>query len=93
MESIINEIKECAKKYPEIKKVILFGSRARGDNRPKSDIDIAIEGEGDFCEFVFDLETEVRTLLEFDVTIIKDGLDENFLKQVQNEGITIYEKS
>lgn len=32
-----------AKKY-HVEKVILFGSRARGDNRPNSDIDLALSG-------------------------------------------------
>ncbi len=29
----------------KLDKVILFGSRARGDNRERSDIDLAIQGE------------------------------------------------
>jgi predicted nucleotidyltransferase len=27
-----------------VEKIILFGSRARGDNRPRSDLDLAIYG-------------------------------------------------
>ena len=38
---VINEIIELAKKF-NIYKVILFGSRARGDFREKSDIDLAV---------------------------------------------------
>ena len=39
---IVEEIYEISKKYPEIEKVVLFGSRARGDNASRSDIDLAI---------------------------------------------------
>ena len=39
------KIIEWAGRHPEIKKVYLFGSRARGNNHPKSDIDLAIEME------------------------------------------------
>jgi hypothetical protein len=31
-----------ARKHPEIRAVYLYGSRARGDNQPDSDIDLAI---------------------------------------------------
>ena len=36
------EIQKLAKKYPSIKLVYLFGSRARGDEGPLSDYDFAI---------------------------------------------------
>ena len=44
---VIEEIRNLAQKY-DIEKVILFGSRARGDFRRTSDIDIAVTG-GDFA--------------------------------------------
>ena len=40
---IQEDIIKLARKY-QIEKVILFGSRARGDNREKSDIDLAVSG-------------------------------------------------
>lgn len=39
---VLDEIEDLAKKY-QIKKVILFGSRARGDYRQTSDIDLIYE--------------------------------------------------
>ena len=39
-ERVLKDISAFAKKY-SINKVILFGSRARGDNTARSDIDIA----------------------------------------------------
>ena len=48
---IIQEIKELAQKYG-IQKVILFGSRARGDYRKVSDIDLAVSG-GNIAAFAF----------------------------------------
>ena len=39
---IVNEINEIARKYSEIEKIVLFGSRARKNNLPKSDIDLAV---------------------------------------------------
>ncbi|MBQ3441741.1 MAG: nucleotidyltransferase domain-containing protein [Selenomonadaceae bacterium] len=47
---------ELAKKY-RVEKVILFGSRARGNNRPDSDVDLALSG-GNYFEFAFDFDDE-----------------------------------
>jgi predicted nucleotidyltransferase len=33
---------EQLKVFPEVQQIILFGSRARGDNTPYSDIDIGV---------------------------------------------------
>ena len=42
-EKFLREICDLAEKY-HIQKVILFGSRARGDFKRTSDIDLAVEG-------------------------------------------------
>ena len=48
-ERVIRDISTFAKKH-SVEKVILFGSRARGTNTERSDIDIAVYG-GDFDSF------------------------------------------
>lgn len=89
---IQDKIAEISRKYENINKVILFGSRVRGDNREKSDIDLAVYGKGNICDFIYDLETGIDTLLEFDVTQVNRELDPLFMDQIQEEGITIYKK-
>lgn len=42
-QDVLKEICDLAEKY-QIQKVILFGSRARGDFKRTSDIDLAVEG-------------------------------------------------
>ncbi|MGH6877334.1 MAG: nucleotidyltransferase domain-containing protein, partial [Rhizomicrobium sp.] len=34
------------KDFPEVERIVLFGSRARGDARPRADIDLAIACPG-----------------------------------------------
>lgn len=41
----INTIRQIFIKYPEVRNVSIFGSRALGTNRPGSDIDLAILDE------------------------------------------------
>ncbi|WP_160692424.1 nucleotidyltransferase domain-containing protein [Clostridium sp. C2-6-12] len=89
---IIDEIKEIASRYQCIKKVTLFGSRARGDNGSKSDIDLAVYSDGSISEFIEDIEMNTHTLLEFDFSDMNCIKDDFFKEQINSEGIVIYEK-
>ena len=79
-----------AKKY-QINKVILFGSRARGDNKEKSDIDLAVTG-GNITEFRLAVDDEVRTLLMFDVVNLDEPVQKPLLQSIESEGVVLYEK-
>ena len=89
---IVDEIVDIASKYKYINKVILFGSRARGDNLSKSDIDLAIYSDDSIAEFIEDIEMNTNTLLEFDFSDMNKVTDSIFIEQVKKEGIIIYEK-
>jgi predicted nucleotidyltransferase len=91
--SIVNEIVEICNKHEDIKKVVLFGSRAREDNSPKSDIDLAVYSDNLILEFIEDIEMNTNTLLEFDFSDMKDIQDELFTEQVKKEGVILYEKN
>ena len=41
----IEKINSIFRNYPAIKKVVIYGSRAKGNYRPGSDIDLCIEAE------------------------------------------------
>lgn len=84
------EIIALAQRY-ELDKVILFGSRARGDNRLRSDIDLAVSG-GDIAEFALAVEEEVWTLLMFDVVNLDRPVQQELLKEIEKDGILLYEK-
>lgn len=89
-ENIIREIKDLAIEC-EVKKVILFGSRARGDNKERSDIDLAIEG-GKTALFAVEAEEKIRTLLMFDIVDLGGFVQEELRKSIETEGELIYEK-
>ncbi|MDV4150331.1 nucleotidyltransferase domain-containing protein [Clostridium sp. AL.422] len=92
---IVEEIYEIACKYNGIHKILLFGSRARMDNSPKSDIDLAIyidDTSSNLSDFIYEIENNTSTLLEFDFTNINEVHDTFFIEQVEREGIPIYEK-
>jgi predicted nucleotidyltransferase len=87
---VIDEIISYAKKY-QVKKVILFGSRARGDFKRTSDIDIAVEG-GNFARFALDVDEETSTLLKFDIVDLERNIQKELRNSIETEGIVIYEE-
>lgn len=74
-----------------IRKVILFGSRARGTNGERSDIDIAVSG-GDTAKFSLEIDEEAHTLLVFDVVELDGYVSEELKKEIERDGIVIYEE-
>ena len=87
---VIEEIRNLAQKY-DIEKVILFGSRARGDFRRTSDIDIAVTG-GDCARFALDVDEETSTLLEYDIVDLDRDMQDELRESIEKEGRILYEK-
>ncbi|SET64241.1 Predicted nucleotidyltransferase [Natronincola peptidivorans] len=92
---VLVDIRGVATKY-KIEKIILFGSRARGDYSTVSDYDIAVFGNGlssmDKALFCSEIE-EINTLKKIDVVFIDESLDDKFIENVMREGVTIYEQT
>ena len=87
---VLDEILMLAEKN-NIEKVILFGSRARGDYRKTSDIDLAVLG-GSVARFQADIEEEVSTLLSFDIVNMDGSVQEELVASIKREGKVLYEK-
>ena len=87
---VISEIRNFAELY-QIKKVILFGSRARGDFKRTSDIDLAVSG-GDFNRFALDVDEETSTLLEYDIVNLDAEMQDELRESIEKEGKILYEK-
>lgn len=79
-----------------VKAIWLYGSRARGDNKERSDIDIAIDCSGatDFDWLaVVSIVEEADTLLHIDCVRLDELKDSNPLKKsILSEGICIYKR-
>lgn len=88
--NVTEEIRNLARKY-NITQVILFGSRARGDFKRTSDIDLAVSG-GDFERFALDVEEETSTLLEYDIVNLDREMQPELLNSIKKEGRVLYEK-
>ena len=89
-QQVMEEIQALAQKY-NVSKVILFGSRARGDFRRTSDIDLAVTG-GDFDRFALDVNEDTSTLLEYDIVNLDRDMQQELRDSIRTEGMIIYEK-
>ena len=90
IEKIKNEISKFAVKH-EIQKIILFGSRARGDNDERSDIDIAVSG-GDFLNFYADVQEDFPSLLSFDIVNLDKKISIELQNEIKRDGVLLYSK-
>jgi predicted nucleotidyltransferase len=64
----------------------LFGSKARGDDRPDSDIDVLVIVANDdwrICDVVYGVATDI--LLQTDISISPKVVSENQLEQLKKE--------
>lgn len=86
-----NIVEETVKYNP--KKIILFGSRARGDAKPNSDIDIALEIDLDFRQKrkLKERLEEISGLYTVDLVFL-DQINPEFRQKILSEGKVVYEK-
>lgn len=93
MEQIFHLIALLGEKY-HADKIILFGSRARGDHKERSDIDLAVYGipENEQSAFWSDIG-DLPTLLEFDLIHITEDTNSELLENIEKDGVVLYEKS
>lgn len=89
-DNLASQLSALARKYGA-RRLVLFGSRARGDHRPRSDIDLAIYDMPAENRGAFWLEAEeLPTLLKLDLVHISPGMDPAFLHNIEKDGVTLY---
>lgn len=92
MNKIYQMISDYGKKY-SADKIVLFGSRARGDNRERSDIDIAVFGMPEYNQVYFTEAIEqIPTLLDFDIVFINNKTSIELIENIEKDGKIIMNK-
>jgi len=90
-EAVLTQITSAARQWAT--RVVLFGSRARGDHRPRSDMDIAFYGtDTGYLAFAESME-QLPTLLEFDCVHITDHTSPDLIHNIQKEGIPLMSRA
>ena len=91
IEEVYKQIGEFARESGA-KRVVLFGSRARGTNRPKSDIDLAIEGCTDFGGLYDHLQNDLWSLLKLDIVNLDTCTSDELKREIARDGVVLYEE-
>ena len=94
-EDIISLINEVFAKYPQIERAVIYGSRAKGNFKNGSDIDLTLEGYGLNLSVINSLLNEVDDLLlpyTFDVSIFKQISNAGLVEHIERVGKVFYEK-
>ena len=94
-ENTIVKICDVFKKYPQIEKVILYGSRAKGNYTNGSDIDFTIIGKNINLQIINKLENNIDDLLlpySFDISIFNQIKNEKLLEHINRVGKIFYTK-
>lgn len=88
-----NELLNYFKSKPEIEKVVLYGSRAKGKFHNGSDIDFAIwtDEHNKISSILDDLE-DLPTPYKFDVTDYKILTHQGMKNSIDTDGILFYQK-
>ncbi|WIV99657.1 nucleotidyltransferase family protein [Kinneretia aquatilis] len=108
MQNLTTEIAAWAAEKPLVKRVWIFGSRARGDHRPDSDLDVAVEldmsaiqgadDSGGSATWIFEAgswgpELEAVLGLPVDLEQYQHGVTTVIQTGLDRSSVLVYEKS
>jgi len=86
----ISKLKSVFSQRSEIEKVILYGSRAKGNYRPGSDIDLTLVAPKMNLSQLLKLESEIDELLlpyKVDLSLFHAIENEDLVKHIQRVGV------
>ena len=92
---IIGKIVEIFSKYDEIDEAILYGSRAKGNFKPGSDIDLSLKGDQLNLHIVNKINLDIDDLLlpyAFDLSIYNHITNSDLLAHIERVGKIFYKK-
>lgn len=94
-DSTIRKIRAVLKKYEQVDQAILYGSRAKGNFKDGSDIDLTLRGEGLTLNVLYRILDDIDDLLlpyTIDLSILNDIEDPDVLEHIRRVGVSFYEK-
>lgn len=92
--STLHKIRQIFSKYPDLEKVILYGSRAKGNYREGSDIDLCFYGKKLTAETLYRIDEALEELLLpylFDLSLYHEIDNSNLLDHIKRRGKCFYQ--
>jgi len=94
--STIRKICAVFAHYPQVDKAILYGSRAKGNHKNGSDIDLTLRGGADLTlQVLYKIMDEIDDLLlpyTIDLSIYEHISDPDVIEHIQRVGVAFYER-
>lgn len=87
--SDIEKIRNVVALYPQVEKVILYGSRAKGTYKPASDIDLTLVGTKLNVSIQQKIENELDDLMlpyKFDISIYHQISNKELIEHIERAG-------
>jgi predicted nucleotidyltransferase len=81
---------------PDVTKAILYGSRAKGNYKNGSDIDLTVMGNALTLKTIYKIENELDDLLlpyKIDLSIFENISNPDLIDHINRVGIIFYEKN
>ncbi|MBO7366986.1 MAG: nucleotidyltransferase domain-containing protein [Paludibacteraceae bacterium] len=81
--------------YPKIKRVVLYGSRAKGNYKPYSDVDITLYGQELTSSDISKLSLAIDDLLlpyQFDISIFHTLQNPDLIDHINRIGVEVYKR-
>lgn len=93
MDKTIEQLKALAAQY-HAARLVLFGSRARGDHHARSDYDFAVWGLDAKRRALFQdaVENDLNSLYSIDLVFISEQTDRALLHNIKKEGIVLMDR-
>ena len=92
----INSIRAVFSAYKPIEEVLIYGSRAMGNYKPASDIDLTLKGEHIDLSLLTEIEFDLDDLMlpyKFDISIYNKITNADFLDHIQKVGKEFYSRN
>jgi len=90
----IEAIQQAFTRFPEIEQAVLYGSRAKGNYRPSSDIDLVLvlngAVSGRFRFRVADALDQLNLIYQIDLALLNDIDNEGLLEHIDRVGVPFY---
>lgn len=88
-------LNQCLAENGAIQEAILYGSRAKGNYKPGSDIDLTLKGDQLTLKDVFHLQRQLDDLLlpyKIDISIYGQLSNPDLLDHIKRVGIVFYQR-
>lgn len=92
-EATIAQIKQVLAHYPQVERAILYGSRAKGNYQPGSDIDLSLTGDELELTLLHQIEIALDDLLlpyKIDLSSYDQITNPNLIDHIERVGILFY---